>query len=250
MKNIKLILLAFFLHYSLVSSAQLFGTHMGTTARTVSVKLDFSRMIYPIFSWQTSVDIRLFPHLSFESEFNFYERFSYENKSDIILGGMKTQFSKKPNFFVSGILKLHTRKNRFYVGMRGAVGRVEVEYQRLVCQETQLSLGGLCECTKWKDVQVLRKMKQYMLGWRLGYKINLSEKVYVDLYMDGVAVKYYYPKETDSLFDASCSHSTKITNPFNKLPIKREALADEIFWAKSGEWIQIIQPGLKIAYVF
>ena len=250
MKIVKLILLSFFLQYSLISSAQLFGANMGTTARTVSVKLDVSRMMYPLFSWQTSLDVRLFPHLSFESELNFYERFSYENKADITLGAMKTQFSKKPHFFVSGIIKLHTKKNRLYVGMRGAIGRVEVEYQRLVCQETQLSPGGLCECTKWKDVHILRKMKQYMLGWRLGYKFNLSEKVYVDLYMDGVAIKYYYPDEADSLFDASCSHSTKTTNPFNKLPVKRKALAEEIFWAKSGEWIQIIQPGLKFAYVF
>ena len=147
-------------------------------------------------------------------------------------------------------MKLHEKKDGPYVGLRGGRGRINVDFQRYVCFETVESAGGLCECTDWGDVHVSRKMKQYLLGGRLGYKGKMSEHFIFDLYVDYTKVKYVYPAESAPLIDAYCGDYRRTKNPFNELPIRSENFADKIFWLKSGQVAALLQIGLKLGYAF
>ena len=125
-----------------------------------------------------------------------------------------------------------------------------MQYQRIVCLETLLSPGGLCECTQSGEVTLQRKMNQLILGGRMGYKFTISEVVVLDFYLDLLNIKYTYPEDNLSIRDASCPEVTAIRNPLSQLPGKYPNYVDNIFLAKSGEGRDIFQFGLKIGYVF
>jgi hypothetical protein len=251
MKNLKRLFILFVLLIPLSGSAQLFGPPTDSTyKRTIAVKQEFLRLLNPVSSWQTSVEIRLFSNFSFESEFNIYRKFKYEEPNDL-LSSFKAELSNKLNFFTTGILKIHLPANSGYLGIRGGLGKVSIRYQRVVCLETLVSPGGLCECINWESVDITREMNQYLWGVRLGKKFTILEKVVVDLYIDYVVFQYNYPEESQPLQDASCEGAIRTRNPLRKLTDNTSGRrVDNMFLAKSGMSTEYVQFGIKIGYVF
>ncbi len=151
------------------------------------IKIDLTRLLPPIPSFQLSVAKRQSQNWGFESELNYYINYHNPKVPERILDPLLVNLNQsKINFLVSGIAKRYVGKkeNNFYIGVRGAIGAANLQLERNVCTETAPS-GEVCRCLKFETRQLDVKRSIRIFGMRFGFDdIPISKRLKLDTYID------------------------------------------------------------------